>query len=143
MGKLLQARTDRAGKALVVDDDPIVRTFICSVLGFSGIDVLEAPDAAQALIAFQAGGCEVDFVITDIWMPGMNGCDLARMLLAGRPSLAVLLVSGLTQDRRRAVLSCRNRSWRRGCWTLSSGCRPMTRGVWTSTASMIGLLRER
>jgi len=55
MGKLLQARTDRAGKALVVDDDPIVRRFICSVLGFSGIDVLEAPDAAQALIAFQTG----------------------------------------------------------------------------------------
>ena len=35
------------------------------------------------------------FVITDIRMPGMNGCDLARMLLAERPSLAVLLVSGL------------------------------------------------
>jgi CheY-like chemotaxis protein len=29
----------------------------------------------------------VDFVITDDRMPGMNGCDLARMLLAGRPSL--------------------------------------------------------
>ena len=94
MNQLLQAQTDRVGKALVVDDDPIVRRFISSVLGFEGFEVLEAPDAAQALIAFQAGGCEVDFVITDIRMPGMNGCDLARMLLAERPGLPVLLVAG-------------------------------------------------
>ena len=55
MNQLLQAQTDRVGKALVVDDDPIVRRFISSVLGFEGFEVLEAPDAAQALIAFQTG----------------------------------------------------------------------------------------
>ena len=65
-----------------------------SVLRFSGFDVLEAPDAAQALLAFQASGSAVDLVITDFQMPGMNGCELAQMLLAARPSLPVLLVSG-------------------------------------------------
>ena len=81
----------------MVDDDPIVRTFICSVLGFSGIDVLEAPDAAQALIAFQTGA--------SAWVSSSLkfGCRderlrSARMLLAERPSLAVLLVSGLHSE---------------------------------------------
>jgi len=94
MSTLPQAQTDRLVKALVVDDDPIVRRFISSVLGLSGFKVLEAPNAAQALIAFQASGTGVDLVITDVRMPGMNGCDLARMLIAERPSLPVLLVSG-------------------------------------------------
>jgi two-component system, cell cycle response regulator CpdR len=89
-----QEQTKRQCRALVVDDDPAVRRFISSVLRITGFDVLEAPDAAEALVAFQASGCAVDLVITDCRMPGMNGCELARMLLAARPSLRVLLVSG-------------------------------------------------
>ena len=80
--------------ALVVDDDPIVRRFISAVLRMGGFQVLEAPDATQALVVFQAGGFAVDLVITDVQMPGMNGCDLARKLLAARPNLPILLVSG-------------------------------------------------
>ena len=80
--------------ALVVDDDPIVRRFISAVLRMSGFQVLEAPDATQALVVFQAGGSAVDLVITDVQMPGMNGCDLARKLLAAQPNLPILLVSG-------------------------------------------------
>ena len=94
MSRLPQAETDRRGTALVVDDDPIVRRFISSVLALRGFEVLEAPDAAQALVAFQASGSAVDLVVTDFRMPGMNGCELARMLLVARPSLTVLLVSG-------------------------------------------------
>ncbi len=89
-----QALTDRAGKVLVVDDDPIVRGLITAVLGGTGFEVIEAPDAEQALIAFAAGGSAVDLVITDVKMPGMSGCELARMLLAAHPTLPILLVSG-------------------------------------------------
>ena len=93
MSILTQAPTDRAGKVLVVDDDPIVRRFITAVLGGSGFEVIEAPDAEQALIAFESGGPAVD-VITDVKMPGMSGCELARMLVAAHPTLPILLVSG-------------------------------------------------
>src|SRR5207302_10372185 len=65
MSVLTQAQTDR-GKALVVDDDPIVRRFISAVLRMSGFQVLEANDAIQALVVFQAGGSAVNLVITDV-----------------------------------------------------------------------------
>jgi len=94
MSTFTQAPTDRAGKALVVDDDPIVRRFIAAVLRGEGFEVVDAPDAEQALIAFEACGSIVDLVITDIKMPGMSGCELARLLLAAHPTLPILLVSG-------------------------------------------------
>src|SRR5258705_156549 len=94
MSILTQAPTDRAGKVLVVDDDPIVRRFISTVLGGTGFEVIEAPDAEKALIAVEAGGFAVDLVITDVKMPGMDGCELARRLLGAHPTLAILLVSG-------------------------------------------------
>ena len=78
----------------MIDDDPIVRRFISSVLGASGFEVLEATDAKQALVAFYAVGSAVDLVITDIRMPGIDGCELARMLLATDRTLPILLVSG-------------------------------------------------
>jgi DNA-binding response OmpR family regulator len=94
MTTLTPAQTDRALKVLVVDDDPGVRGFISGILGRTGFEVIEAPDAEQALIAFEAGGSAVDLVVTDVKMPGMSGCDLARMLLAAHPTLPILLVSG-------------------------------------------------
>ena len=60
----------------------------------TGFEVIEAPDAEQALIAFESGGPAVDVVITDVKMPGMSGCELARMLVAVHPTLPILLVSG-------------------------------------------------
>jgi CheY-like chemotaxis protein len=38
----------------------------------------------------------IDLLLTDISLPGLNGCELARKLLQDRPKLKVLLVSGYT-----------------------------------------------
>jgi CheY-like chemotaxis protein len=94
MSELQQSHADREGKALVVDDDPMVRRFISAVLRTSGFEVLEAADATEAMVVFQAGESSLDLVITDVEMPEMNGCELARMLLATHPHLPILLVSG-------------------------------------------------
>ena len=81
-----------------MDDDPMVRRFISTVLRMSGFEVLEAADAIEAMAVFQAGGSSVDLVITDVQMPEMNGYDLARMLLATHPNLPILLVSGADSE---------------------------------------------
>ena len=53
--------------------------------------------ACRPTIAARTPG-PIDLVISDVVMPGMGGPDLVRALLAVRPGLRVLLISGHTQD---------------------------------------------
>ena|ERR1700733_5006255 len=68
---------------LIVDDSPVMRSFIRRVLGLSGFDVgeyVEAGNGEEALA--QLGAHRVDAILTDINMPGMNGEELLRRLSA-------------------------------------------------------------
>jgi len=60
--------------------------------------VLEAKDGSDAIaVAAQHAG-PIDLLITDVVMPGMNGRQLADQLVASRPHLKTLFVSGYTDD---------------------------------------------
>jgi serine phosphatase RsbU (regulator of sigma subunit)/CheY-like chemotaxis protein len=63
---------------LVVDDDPISRAFLRTLLDYRGHDMCEAADGDSALTL--AGRQPLDAVITDVLMPGLDGYELARML---------------------------------------------------------------
>ena len=58
--------------------------------------MLAANDGASAiaLAASHPGG--IDLLVTDVIMPGMNGRELAEYMIAHRPGLPVLFVSGYT-----------------------------------------------
>jgi two-component system, cell cycle sensor histidine kinase and response regulator CckA len=82
---------------VVVDDDPSVRAFAARVLRIAGYCVLEAETPARGL---ELAECEarVDAILTDIMMPGMNGCELAKRIWMKRPALPVLYMSGYTDQ---------------------------------------------
>ena len=82
-----------SAKILLVDDEEIVRTATAEMLRDVGYIVTEATSASQALVAVK-GGIEVDAVVTDYLMPGMNGAQLIRELHQIRRQLPVLLVTG-------------------------------------------------
>ena len=83
---------------LVVDDEPLIRSFIRDTLEASGYVVTEAANAHEALARLDTGG--IAAVLTDIEMPGgLSGLDLARMIRAMWPSLALILMSGRTLPR--------------------------------------------
>ncbi|RSM58338.1 hypothetical protein DMB66_29935 [Actinoplanes sp. ATCC 53533] len=63
---------------LIVDDDPISRDFLRTLLGYRGHQACEAADGDTALML--ARRHLPDAVITDILMPNLDGYDLARML---------------------------------------------------------------
>jgi PAS domain S-box-containing protein len=63
---------------LVVDDDPISRAFLRTLLDYRGHRICEAADGDSALTL--AGRQIPDAVITDVLMPGLDGYELARML---------------------------------------------------------------
>jgi len=68
---------------LVVDDDPLLRTFLTEVLRYGGYDAREAGSAEEALN--QIAAREPDLALLDITMPGMSGLELARRLHAETP----------------------------------------------------------
>jgi CheY-like chemotaxis protein len=81
---------------LVVEDEPFVRVVTAEMLSDLGYLVAEAASASDALDII-AGGLEPDILVTDYLMPGMNGTDLARRVLADRPLVHVLIVSAYAE----------------------------------------------
>jgi two-component system, cell cycle sensor histidine kinase and response regulator CckA len=81
---------------LLVDDEEAVLRFSSRVLAKHGFAVVTARCADDALTA--AEGQSVHLLLTDVMMPGMNGCRLAEVLLAQRPSLRILFMSGYAED---------------------------------------------
>ena len=69
-----------------------------AVLIRRGYRVLEAQDGAEALRAIAGHQGALDMVLTDVVMPGMNGEVLANRLLAERPHLLVLFMSGYLRE---------------------------------------------
>lgn len=63
---------------LVVDDDPEERRFLAAALRRSGIRILEARSAYEALKLAERDS--PDFVVTDIEMPDLDGVELCRRL---------------------------------------------------------------
>jgi signal transduction histidine kinase/DNA-binding NtrC family response regulator len=80
---------------LVVEDDAAVRSLTKRMLIRSGYHVHEAASGPQALELWRAHKEEIALVLTDMIMPEhMNGRELAEQLLAERPALKVIFMSG-------------------------------------------------
>lgn len=89
----------RRARILLVEDDDLVRAVTLMLAESLGHQVTAHADPTQALAWAQQGGlAEVDVVITDVVMPEMNGHELAKRLLALRPTLPVLYMSGYVDD---------------------------------------------
>jgi PAS domain S-box-containing protein len=81
---------------LIAEDEDVVRTMIREVLRAAGYDVLEAPNAHEALRIHELHGERIDVLLTDVVMPDVNGVELARQLTAAAPGLRTLFMSGYT-----------------------------------------------
>ena len=87
-----------SGSVLLVEDDPAVREFARRGLAAVGFSVVVAADAEAALDAGRRRDSAIDVIVTDVVMPGMHGPELALELRRTRPGLAVVLMSGYTED---------------------------------------------
>ncbi|HEU5041570.1 MAG TPA: ATP-binding protein [Gemmatimonadales bacterium] len=79
---------------LLVEDEESVRVFASKALEKQGYTVLEARHGRDALLRLGEYGGAIHLLITDIVMPEMSGSELARRLIADRPDLRVLYMSG-------------------------------------------------
>src|SRR4051794_10383155 len=83
-------------KVLVIDDDPDVRDLMLSLLAEAGHDV----------VAFANGGGAIDHVrqehadllVTDIFMPDVEGLETIREFRRLRPDVPIIAISGIDFD---------------------------------------------
>lgn len=91
------AITSEGGLVLVVDDHPTNRGLLARQLAMLGLRVQAAADGAEALAVWRTGGCLL--VITDCFMPGMDGYSLSRAIRTieaheGRPRTPIIAWTG-------------------------------------------------
>ncbi|MBJ6800093.1 PAS domain S-box protein [Geomonas propionica] len=84
---------------LVVEDEPGVLNLVVHTLRMRGFRVLETTDPEQGIVLFEKHADEIDMLLTDVVMPFMSGPTLAEHLLARKPQLKVLFMSGHTDNR--------------------------------------------
>ncbi|HCR34347.1 MAG TPA: two-component system response regulator [Stenotrophomonas sp.] len=78
---------------MLVEDDTAIRELTEDVLSESGYNLTAVGDAEAAVAALCSAG-SFDLLISDIRLPGMNGCELARHAMTRNPALRVLLMTG-------------------------------------------------
>jgi two-component system cell cycle sensor histidine kinase/response regulator CckA len=81
---------------LVVEDEPTVRYMTSRALKEHGYDVVEASDGSEALRLLERANGNLDLIITDVIIPGLDGTELARRAAIVRPDLPILFMSGYT-----------------------------------------------
>ena len=82
------------GTVLVVEDSPAVLRLATRMLSSLGYEVLAAGSPDRALQVVEERGGEIDVLVTDVVMPGMNGPDLAEKVRRIRPEVRHVYISG-------------------------------------------------
>ncbi|MFC5469535.1 helix-turn-helix domain-containing protein [Cohnella suwonensis] len=81
-------------KALIVDDEPIIRYGLASTVNWRGAGVELAGEAGNGETALgMVTEREIDILITDIKMPKMDGLELIRLAKLHRPHLKAIIIS--------------------------------------------------
>ncbi len=91
----------RSRCVLLVDDEAAIRLLAARALTKAGWHVLQAPSAEVAL---EMDTANIDQVISDVSMPGMDGPTLVRTLRTRHPGLRALLISGYADAAQRQAL---------------------------------------
>ena len=83
-------------RVLVIDDEPDVRSVICTLLEEAGHDVVAFANGAGAIE--HARQEPADLLITDIFMPDVEGLETIRAIRRLRPDMPIIAISGIDFD---------------------------------------------
>ena len=99
-----------SGTVLLVEDEPMVRSVAERALTRHGYKVITADNGEDAL-AVLARGEEIDLLISDVVMPGMDGPTMVGEARRDRPELRILFMSGYAEEQLRNSISIDNASF--------------------------------
>ena len=86
-------------RILVVDDEPMVRALIARVLSDAGYEVVAVANGQAALDAARGAEVGFDLVVTNNYMPGLNGAELIGRVRQDFPTLPILHIDDISRKR--------------------------------------------
>jgi two-component system cell cycle sensor histidine kinase/response regulator CckA len=87
-----------SGVVMLIEDEAPVRAFAARALKLRGWEVLEAASGEEALMMLEDPHLQVDVLVSDVVMPGVDGPTCVREARKGRPGVKVVFVSGYAED---------------------------------------------
>jgi CheY-like chemotaxis protein len=85
-------------KALVIDDNDLVRETLKAMLEFLDFEVVVAANGADALEKFKSTKKSFDVVFVDLIMPNMSGREVIQKLREINPDIKAVISSGYSDD---------------------------------------------
>ena len=89
-------------RILLADDDAAVRDLVKRALISEGHNVHVTQDGLEALDYLTMHPVDIDVLVTDVDMPGLDGLSLAEKALQLKPKLGIVLMSGFSDQLDRA-----------------------------------------
>ncbi len=86
------------GTILLVEDEAPVRGFAARALRNKGYEVLEADCGEAALEIMEEHGEDLQVIVSDVIMPGMNGPEMIKQIMPKYPNVKVIFISGYAED---------------------------------------------
>ena len=96
--RMPRAEVSGCGTVLLVEDDLLVREMSLEMLQEIGYTVIQAGTPREAIETCARDDVQVDLILTDVVMPGMNGKEMVGIIESMRPGIKVLFMSGYTSD---------------------------------------------
>lgn len=93
----LEKRDLKNRRILIVEDDGLNRFYLSKVLGRSGADVLSVDNGEEAVSACTEDN-EYDLILMDVGLPGIDGVEATKQILAHCPEQRILLLTAHTSE---------------------------------------------
>jgi len=87
-------------RVLIVDDHPLIRRGLSDLLGTAEDVQVVGAIADGSLAAASVVELEPDIVLMDLFMPGLDGIDATRAVLAVRPATKVIMLTSFSENAR-------------------------------------------
>jgi two-component system, cell cycle sensor histidine kinase and response regulator CckA len=89
---------ERLATILIVEDEAALRELVQQYLQKKNFEVLAAKDGTEGVEVFRQHAKKIQLVISDLAMPGMDGLECMERILASKPNVRFLFISGFPEQ---------------------------------------------